>query len=114
LLLKAQNVGRVHDQMMDLLRVFFAKHEREAHVLINRHRGIEGVVLEDHRDIAVFGGLLRAIVIADHNLPLVMPSRPAIIRRVVDLPHPEGPTKTMNSPSWISILKSSTAQLPPS
>ena len=29
--------------------------------------------------------------------PEEISSRPAIIRRVVDLPHPEGPTKMMNS-----------------
>ena len=29
-------------------------------------------------------------------------SSPASIRRVVDLPQPEGPTRTMNSPSRIS------------
>ncbi len=42
-----------------------------------------------------------------------MSSRPAIIRRLVVLPHPEGPTNTMNSPSWISRLKSSTAVTSP-
>ena len=31
--------------------------------------------------------------------PPVMSSRPAIIRSSVDLPQPEGPTKTTNSPS---------------
>jgi hypothetical protein len=36
-------------------------------------------------------------------------SSPAIMRRVVDLPQPEGPTSTMNSPSAISRLKSLTA-----
>ena len=36
-------------------------------------------------------------------------SRPAIIRRVVDLPQPEGPTRTMNSWSRISMQKSCTA-----
>src|SRR3954447_20502652 len=35
-------------------------------------------------------------------LPLLTSSSPASIRRVVDLPHPEGPTRTMNSPSSIS------------
>ncbi len=30
--------------------------------------------------------------------PEVMRSSPAIIRRMVDLPHPEGPSRTMNSP----------------
>src|SRR6478609_8667019 len=34
--------------------------------------------------------------------PDVMFSRPAIIRSRVDLPHPDGPTSTTNSPSRIS------------
>src|SRR5688572_21784626 len=34
--------------------------------------------------------------------PLVMGSSPAISRSSVDLPQPEGPTKTMNSPLSIS------------
>ena len=32
-------------------------------------------------------------------VPEVISSRPAIMRRSVDLPHPEGPTRTTNSPS---------------
>src|SRR5215217_7415684 len=43
------------------------------------------------------------------TLPPVMSSRPAIIRRAVDFPHPDGPTKTTNSPSGISKLILSTA-----
>src|SRR3546814_4742176 len=34
--------------------------------------------------------------------PELTSSSPASIRRVVDFPHPEGPTSTMNSPSPIS------------
>ena len=34
--------------------------------------------------------------------PAVMLSRPAIIASSVDLPQPEGPTRTMNSPSATS------------
>ena len=41
--------------------------------------------------------------------PAVTSSRPAIIRRSVDLPQPEGPTRTRNSPSAISSETSSTA-----
>ena len=44
--------------------------------------------------------------------PELISSRPAIIRSVVDLPHPEGPTKIMNSLSSISKLKSFTALKP--
>src|SRR4051794_41390047 len=38
-------------------------------------------------------------------------SKPASIRRLVDLPQPEGPTRTRNSPSPISRLSASTAGL---
>src|SRR5215204_4336527 len=43
-----------------------------------------------------------------------MSSRPAIIRRAVDFPQPEGPTKTTNSPSGISkfILSTATTSSP--
>src|SRR5690606_31409517 len=34
--------------------------------------------------------------------PEVMSSSPEISRSKVDLPHPEGPTNTMNSPLWTS------------
>ena len=40
---------------------------------------------------------------------VIISSRPAIILRVVDLPQPESPTRQINSPSDISILKSCTA-----
>ena len=36
-------------------------------------------------------------------MPEVIASRPATMRRSVDLPQPEGPTMTMNSPSAMSI-----------
>src|SRR5262249_34128358 len=35
------------------------------------------------------------------DLPPVISSKPAIIRSVVVLPHPEGPRSTTNSPSWM-------------
>src|SRR5660398_312334 len=46
------------------------------------------------------------------TVPRVISSRPAIVRRAVVLPHPDGPTKTMNSPSWISRSRSKTATVP--
>ena len=45
--------------------------------------------------------------------PLETPSSPAIIRSSVDFPQPDGPTRTMNSPSPISRSTSSTASTPP-
>ena len=44
-------------------------------------------------------------------LPALTSSSPASIRRVVDLPQPEGPTRTMNSPSRISRSMPGTAGL---
>src|SRR6478735_2350131 len=35
-------------------------------------------------------------------VPAVISSNPASIRSSVDLPQPDGPTSTMNSPSWMS------------
>ena len=46
-------------------------------------------------------------------VPPVISSSPAMDRSAVDLPHPDGPTSTMNSPSAISRLSSSTAFTPP-
>ncbi len=44
---------------------------------------------------------------ADGNLAALKDSRPAIMRRACGLAAPEGPTKTMNSPSRISKDRSS-------
>jgi hypothetical protein len=41
--------------------------------------------------------------ILDLDLAEVMPSSPAIMFRSVDLPQPEGPTRTRNSPSSTEI-----------
>ena len=42
-------------------------------------------------------------------VPEVTSSRPASMRSEVDLPQPEGPTRTMNSPSAISRSRPLTA-----
>src|SRR3954454_18710835 len=44
--------------------------------------------------------------------PVVGSSNPATIRRIVDLPQPDGPSSTMNSPSPTSRLTLSTAMVP--
>ena len=59
------------------------------------------------------GGMSLTTLSPMERTPVVMSSSPAIIRRLVVLPQPDGPTKTMNSPSWISRLKSSTAVTSP-
>src|SRR4051812_2847063 len=45
--------------------------------------------------------------------PSVISSRPATIRIAVDLPHPDGPTRTRNSSFSTSMLRSETAFAPP-
>src|SRR4051794_40132469 len=47
------------------------------------------------------------------TVPAVTFSRPAIMRRSVDFPQPDGPTSTRNSPSTIVSVTSSTARTPP-
>ena len=47
------------------------------------------------------------------TVPLVMDSSPAIIRSSVDLPQPDGPTRTMNSPSAMSRSMPLTASTSP-
>ena len=49
------------------------------------------------------GGEVVGQLPADPQLSPVICSRPATMRSKVDLPQPEGPTKTQNSPSAISI-----------
>ena len=56
-----------------------------------------------------FGSILFINSLSIYNSPEEISSKPAIILKVVDLPHPEGPTKTINSLSSISIEKSKTA-----
>src|SRR3954454_14743116 len=56
-----------------------------------------------------FGGTLVTSRSPIHTDPPSTSSRPASIRSEVDLPQPEGPTRTRNSPSWMSRLSWSTA-----
>ena len=90
-----------------------AELEAEGHVLVHRHVGVEGVVLEDHGDVAVFRRDVVDDPVADEDRPGVGSSRPATMRRVVDLPQPEGPTRTTNSLSSTVRWKSFTAATEP-
>ena len=90
-----------------------AQPERKGEVVVDRLVRVEGVVLEDHRDIAVAWrqGVDDLVADPDLSAPLMI-SSPATIRSAVVLPHPDGPTKTINSPSAISRERSSTATVP--
>jgi hypothetical protein len=65
---------------------------------------IERVVLEHHGDVAVHRLELVDDAITDVDVTRGdHVSRPATMRSRVDLPQPDGPTMTMNSPSLISM-----------
>ncbi len=53
-----QKPCRMIDFLLDLGLAFFAQFERERHVVIDAHMRIEGIVLEDHSDITLFGLLI--------------------------------------------------------
>lgn len=53
-----------------------------------------------------------AILSPIYSSPELISSSPAIILKVVDFPHPDGPTKTTNSLSYISMFTSLTASYP--
>jgi hypothetical protein len=76
--------------------------QAEGHVVVDRHVRVERVGLEHHGDAALGRRHVVDHHAVDSSVPPVISSSPAIIRRSVDLPQPEGPTKTMNSPCRIS------------
>jgi hypothetical protein len=43
----------------------------EAHVVRHRHVGVQGVVLEDHRDVAVLGLHVGDVAVTDEDVPTV-------------------------------------------
>src|SRR3954471_20119720 len=59
--------------------------------------------------LRLFGGACVMSAPSTVIVPAVGCSKPAIIRRVVVLPQPDGPRNDTNSPFWAARLKSSTA-----
>ena len=111
--LQAEHLGGLVDPALDLVLGRLAQLQAEREVLLDGHVRVQGVVLEHHRDVPV---LRRQVVdhpVADRMVPPVISSSPAMDRSAVDLPHPDGPTRTMNSPSLISRFRSSRALTPP-
>ena len=51
----AQDFRGVADALVDVLFLEAAQLQAERHVLVHRHVRVQGVVLEDHRDVAVLG-----------------------------------------------------------
>ncbi len=101
-----QNLGRLPHLLVDLLLGHLAQLQGEGHVLIYGHVGVQGVALEDHGDVPV----LRLHVVH----PLAADDQIALGDILQAGDHPQrgglaaagGPTRTMNSLSAISRLKS--------
>ena len=100
---EVEQAGGLADLLVTLVLRHTGELEGEAHVLGHRHVRVEGVVLEDHGDVAVLRGpSSRRRVPPMKMAPWSTSSRPASMRSAVDLPEPDGPTRTMNSPSAMS------------
>ena len=95
-----------HCDLVDALPDLGLRHppnlEAVAEVLADAHVRVQRVALEDHRDVAMTRREVGDVATSDRDLAAVTSSRPAIARSSVDLPHPDGPTSAMNSPSPMS------------
>jgi hypothetical protein len=111
--LEVEQAGGLANALVALVLVDTAQLEREAHVLRDVHVRVERVVLEDHRDVAVLGREVGDVLAADPDAAAVHVLEPASMRSAVDLPEPDGPTRTMNSPSSICRSRESTAAVVP-
>src|SRR5262245_15365478 len=67
-LLDAQDVGRLLHALLDLGLGELPHLQAEGHVVVDGHVGIEGVVLEDHGDVAVLGGQVVDHALTDGDL----------------------------------------------
>src|SRR5262249_20781839 len=103
----------------DLLRILPANPEPVGDIVIHRHMGPDRVGLKHHRKPAHFGrhihtlgGCIDALA-ADTDHARGRPSRPAMARSVVVLPHPEGPSSVNCSPArtW-KLTPATTVTLP--
>ena len=66
--LDLQNLGSLADALVDLVLGHLAQLQTESHVLVNGHVRVQGVVLEDHCDIAVFRGNIVDQTVTDVHL----------------------------------------------
>jgi hypothetical protein len=97
-----ENGSRLLDPAILFGLVDLGHAQRESDVLAHRHMRIKRIGLEHHGQPRLAGGTWVASCPSMRMAPPVTSSKPAIRRSSVDLPHPEGPTKTTNSPSLIS------------
>ncbi len=105
-----QRLGRAADALVDLRFRQLLLLEAEGDVLPDTPMRIERIVLEHHSNVALAGAEPVDDLIADDNVAagdvLQSGDRCATL---LDLPQPEGPTKTTNSLSSIVKLMPRTA-----
>ena len=66
--LDLQDLSSLADALVDLVLGHLAQLQTESHVLVNGHVRVQSVVLEDHRDVAVFRGNVVDQTVADVHL----------------------------------------------
>jgi hypothetical protein len=66
---ESQNFRGALDALADLLRTRAAQLQRKSHIVGDRHMRIECVVLEHHRDVALFGLDIVDDAVADRDRP---------------------------------------------
>src|SRR6267154_2172703 len=111
--LDAQELGNLLDPPLALRTRHPLALERERDVLAHPHVRVQREQLEHEADISLRGSLVGHILAVEQDLAFGGNSRPAIIRKVVVLPQPEGPSSTKNSPSRMVKLDSRTAMKSP-
>ena len=87
--------------------------EPEGDVALDVEVGEERVGLEDRVDVAAVGRRVGDVLAGEVHGPSVGSSKPPIIRSVVVLPHPLGPSRAKNEPRGISRSRASTASVSP-
>ena len=65
---QGQDLGGAADLLLDRRLVLLREHEREGEVLAHRHVRVERVVLEHHRDVALFRRHVVDAAVADADL----------------------------------------------
>ena len=91
----AASVRRVAVSARERLAHRQAEGDVVGHAEVRKQR----VVLEHHRDAALRRRQRRDVAAVDAHRPVLAVSSPAMMRSVVDLPQPEGPSSTQNEPS---------------
>jgi len=86
------------DVLSDVGRLHLLQLQTERDIVAYCQVREQSVGLEDHADRAPFGASPMMSAPLSWIMPVVGVSNPAIMRRIVVLPQPDGPSNAMNSP----------------